>query len=185
MKLRILVFVFVLGVGAIAAGWIYETRLRPITERADLVIPDNIDYYLTNLHYRSMNTDGYVDYEFNSPRLEHYPRTDVSTIEIPSLKIFRDRDQWQVDARNGEFEHQVNIFHLRESVVMKRQGDNPLRISTESISFEPDRDLVISDTRISMLSDQAMIEAEQAVLDLGDRVYRFNNTRTIYYDGDS
>ena len=185
MKLRILVFVFVLGIGAIAAGWIYETRLRPITERADLVIPDNIDYYLTNLHYRSMNTDGNVDYEFNSPRLEHYPRTDVSTIEIPSLKIFRDHDQWQVDARNGEFEHQVNVLHLRESVVMQRQGDNPLRISTEGISFEPDRDMVISDTRISMFSDQAMIEAEQAVLDLGGKVYRFNNTRTTYYDGDS
>lgn len=185
MKLRILVFVFVLGIGAIATGWIYETRLRPITERADLTIPDNIDYYLTNLHYRSMNTEGSVDYEFNSPRLEHYPRTDVSTIEIPSLKIFRDRDHWQVDANNGEFEHQVNVLHLRESVVMQRRGDNPLRINAESISFEPDRDLVISDSRIIMLSDQATIEAEQAVFDLGSKVYRFNNTRTTYYHGDS
>ena len=185
MKLRILVFVFVLGIGAIAAGWIYETRLRPITQRADLIIPDNIDYYLTDLHYRSMNTDGNVDYEFISPRLEHYLRTDVSTIEIPSLKIFRDRDHWQVDANNGEFEHQVNVLHLRESVVMQRQGDNPLRINAESISFEPDRDLVISDSRISMLSDQARIEAEQAEFDLGGKIYRFNNTRATYYDGDS
>lgn len=185
MKLRILVFVFVLGIGAIAAGWIYETRFRPITERADLIIPDNIDYYLTNLHYRSMNTDGNVDYEFKSPRLEHYLRTDVSIIEIPSVQIFRDRDQWQVDANNGEFEHQVNVLHLQESVVMQRKGDNPLRINTESISFEPDRDLVISDTRILMYSDQATIEAEQAVFDLGGKVYRFNNTRATYYDGDS
>lgn len=185
MKLRILVLVFVLGIGAIAAGWINETRLRPITERADLMIPDNIDYYLTNLRYRSMNSDGNVDYEFNSPRLEHYPRTDVSTIEIPSLKIFRDRDHWQVDANTGEFEHQLNVLHLRESVVMQRQGDNPLRINAESISFEPDRDLVVSDSTISMLSDQAMIEAEGAVFDLGGKVYRFNNTRATYHDGDS
>jgi len=185
MKLRIPVFVLVLGVGAIAAGWIYETRVRPITDRADLIIPDNIDYYLTNLHYRSMNTDGNVDYEFKSPRLEHYLRTDVSTIEIPSLKIFRDRDPWQVEAKIGEFEHQVNILHLRESVVMQRQGDNPLRINAESISFEPDQDLVISDSRISMLSDQATIEAERAEFDLGGKIYRFNNTRATYYDGDS
>ena len=185
MKLRIMVLVLVLGIGAIAVGWIYESRLRPITERAELIIPDNIDYYLTNMRYRSMNTDGNVDYEFKSPRLEHYPGTDTSTIEIPSLQIFGDRDQWQVDANSGKFEHRDNILRLRERVVMQRQGDNPLRIKTESISFEPDRNLVISDTRISMYSNQAVIVAEQAVLDLAGKVYRFNNTRTTYYHGDS
>ncbi len=58
MNLRILVLVFVLGIGAIAVGWVYESHLRTKIERADLIIPDNIDYYLTNLHYRAMKTDG-------------------------------------------------------------------------------------------------------------------------------
>lgn len=185
MKLRILVLVFVLGIGAIAVGWVYESRLRIKIERAELVIPDNIDYYLTNLHYRSMKTDGKLDYEFNSPRLEHYPRTDVSFIEVPSLRIFRDRDQWQVDAINGEFVHPENILHLRNQVVMQRHGDNPMQLYGESISFEPDLNLVTSDTKISMHSKQARIDAEQAFFDLAARVYRFNRARATYYYEDS
>lgn len=184
MKLRILVLVLVLGVGAIAVGWIYESRLRPLTERADLVIPDNIDYYLVNLRYRAMNMEGNLDYEFESPRLEHYPHTDISTIEIPSLQIFRDESNWQVDANSGEFEHQENVLRLKEQVVMIRQGENPLRVNTDSISFEPDRDLVISDAAISMHSEQAVIEAETATFDLAGRIYRFSNTRATYYDSD-
>jgi LPS export ABC transporter protein LptC len=184
MNLRILVLVFILGIGAIAVGWVYESRLRTKIERADLVIPDNIDYYLTNLRYRAMKTDGNIDYEFNSPRLEHYPRTDVSIIEVPSLQIFRDRDHWQVDAINGELVHQDNIFHLRDQVVMQRHGNNPLQMYGESISFEPDRDLVTSDAKISMRSKQARIDAEQAFLDLAGGVYRFNKTRATYYHED-
>ena len=185
MNLRILVLVFVLGIGAIAVGWVYESRLRTTIERADLIIPDNIDYYLTNLHYRVMNTDGNIDYEFNSPRLEHYPRNDVSVIEVPSLKIFGDRDHWQVDATNGEFVHQDNILHLRNQVVMQRRGNNPMQMYGESISFAPDRDLVTSDAKISMRSKQAHIEAEQAFFDLAGKVYRFNKTRATYYHEDS
>jgi len=185
MNLRILVLVFVLGIGAIAVGWVYESRLRSTIERADLIIPDNIDYYLTNLHYRAMKTDGNVDYEFNSPRLEHYPRNDVSIIEVPSLKIFGDREHWQVDATNGEFVHQDNILHLRDQVVMQRHGNNPMQMYGESISFEPDRDLVTSDAKISMRSKQAHIEAEQAFFDLAGKVYRFNKTRATYYHEDS
>lgn len=185
MKLRIIVLVFVLGIGAIAVGWVYESRLRTKIERADLIIPDNIDYYLTNLRYRTMKTDGKVDYEFNSPRLEHYPRTDVSVIEVPSLKIFRDRDHWQVDATSGEFAHQDNILHLRNQVVMQKHGDNPMQMYGESISFEPDRDLVTSDGKITLRSKQARIEAEQAFFDLAGKVYRFNKTRATYYHEDS
>lgn len=185
MNLRILVLVFVLGIGAIAVGWVYESQLGTKTERADLIIPENIDYYLTNLHYRAMKTDGNVDYEFNSPRLEHYPGTDVSVIEVPSLQIFRDSDHWKVDAIIGEFVHQDNILHLRDQVVMQKHGNNPMQMSGESISFEPDRDLVTSDTKISMRSKKAHIEAEQAYFDLSGKVYRFNKTRATYYHEDS
>ena len=105
MKSRFLALVIVLGIAAIAAGWIYESRLRPGSDRADLVIPDNIDYFLTRLRYRVMNSDGTLDYEFKSRRLEHYPRTDVSSIDLPSLQIRRSSGQWQVNSRSGEFIH--------------------------------------------------------------------------------
>ena len=185
MNLRMLVLVIILGIAAIALGWVYESRLRPQDEKAELIIPNNIDYFLTKLHYRAMNTQGTLDFEFNSPRLEHYPSTDVSDIAAPSLKIYREDDHWLVDALNGEFLHRDNLLRLRNQVVIQKLGDNPFQMYTESIRFEPDLDLVTSEAKVLMRSNQAQIEAEQAVFDLAGKIYRFNKTHSVYSLGES
>jgi len=185
MKPRLLVLVIILGIAAIVLGWVYESRLSRQDEKVELIIPNNIDYFLTNLHYREMTTEGTLDFEFNSPRLEHYPVNDVSDIEVPSVQIYRKADRWLVDALNGEFLHQDNLLRLRNQVVIQKLGDNPLQMYTEKIRFELDLDLVSSEAKVLMLSKQTRIEAERAVFDLAGKVYRFNNTHTVYYHGDS
>jgi len=185
MKLRLLVLVIILGICAIALGWVYESRLRPEDEKTDLNIPSNIDYFLTNLHYRAMNIEGTLDYEFNSPRLEHYPGADVSNIEQPSVQIYRETDHWLVDALDGELLHGENILRLRNQVVIQKRGDNPFQMYTESIRFEPDRDLVSSEAKVLIRSKQGQIEAEQAVFDLAGQIYRFSKTHSVFYHDDS
>ena len=185
MKLRLMVLVIILGIAASVLGWVYESRLRSQDDKADLIIPDNIDYFLTNLRYRVMNSEGALDFEFNSPRLEHYPGTDVSNIDVPSMQIYREADHWLVDALNGEFQHQDNLLRLRNQVVIQKLGDNPLQMYTESIRFEPDLNLVTSEAKVVMRSNQTQIEAEQAIFDLAGRIYRFNRTHSVYRHGDS
>lgn len=185
MKPRLLILVIILGIAAIALGWVYESRLRPQDEKAELIIPNNIDYFLTNLRYRVMNTEGALDFEFNSPRLEHYPGTDVSNIDVPSIQIYREADHWLVDALNGEFLHQDNVLRLRNQVVIQKQGDNPFQMYTEGIRFEPDLNLVTSEAKVLMRNKQARIEAEQAIFDLAGKIYRFNKTYSVYSHGDS
>ncbi len=184
MKSRVLVLILVLGLVAIAAGWVYESRLRPREEPVALTIPDNIDYFLTYLNYRATNDSGVLDYEFSSSRLEHYRRDDVSRIEAPSLQIYRDPDLWQVDALTGEFEHAANLLRLSRQVVMQKTGDNPLELRTERIRFEPDRDLVASEASVTMRDSRSRVEAERAVFDLAGKVYRLSKTRAIYYHED-
>jgi len=164
---------------------VYESRLRPEDEKTDLNIPSNIDYFLTNLHYRAMNIEGTLDYEFNSPRLEHYPGADVSNIEQPSVQIYRETDHWLVDALDGELLHGENILRLRNQVVIQKRGDNPFQMYTESIRFEPDRDLVSSEAKVLIRSKQGQIEAEQAVFDLAGQIYRFSKTHSVFYHDDS
>jgi len=180
MKTRVLVFIFIFGIGAVAVGWIYESQVRSKVETAELMIPNNIDYFLTNLNYRVMTPAGSVDYEFNSRRLEHYPGTDISRIETPSLQIYRAADHWQVDALQGEFEHNDNLLRLRHQVVMQKAGADPIEMRTESIRFEPDQDLVSSEASVVMRTKQARIEAEQAIFDLAGKVYRLTKTRAVY-----
>jgi LPS export ABC transporter protein LptC len=185
MKSRILIFVLVLGFIAIAVGWVYESRLGSRVKVEELEIPDNIDYFLTDLNYRAVNESGQLDYEFSSPRLEHRPLNDVSLIEVPALNIYRSANHWQVNAQQGELQHRDNLLWLRQQVVMQKNGTDPFELLTESIRFEPDKNLVSSETDVLMRSKQARIEAKAAVFDLAAGIYRLRKTRAVYYRGDS
>ena len=71
MKSRLLIFVTIFGIAAIAVGWVYESNLRPKEQKSKLAIPDDIDYFLTNMNYRSLNADGELDFQMYSPERAH------------------------------------------------------------------------------------------------------------------
>jgi LPS export ABC transporter protein LptC len=185
MKSRVFIFVIIFGFGAIAVGWVYESSLRPGEKKASLEFPDNIDYFMTNLRYRALKADGKLDFQILTPRLEHYPRNDISRIEVPSMLIYNDIDPWQIDALTGEYRHGDNLLQLTQQVVMQKQGSSPMQVYTESISFEPDRNLVSTQSEILMVSPQTRLRAERAIFDLAAKIYRFSKTRTIYNHEDS
>jgi hypothetical protein len=58
-------------------------------------------------------------------------------------------------------------------------------VYSESIRFEPERDLVTADSAVLMVSPQGRIRAEQAEFDLAGKIYRFTNARTVYQHEDS
>jgi LPS export ABC transporter protein LptC len=174
-----------LGVVAIAAGWIYQSSLLPVVERDTRLIRNDIDYFLTNMHYREMNADGELSFQFQSPRLEHYPLNDVSSIEQPSMQIYTREDPWWVDSRAGEFRHADNQLHLTRQVVMQRQGESPLQVYGESFRFEPDLELITADEEVLMVSPQGRVTASSAVFDLARGVYRLTRARGVYRHEDS
>ena len=169
-----------LGLAAILAGWLYETRLRPAVEQVDLIIPDNIDYFMTDLKYRSMENNGSLDFEFQSPRLEHHPRTDQSHIESPSVLIVRQSGNWRVESRQGKFQHQDNLLRLQNQVVMQRLGQHPLEIRGQSFLFEPDADRVTSEASLVLKDQQSITHAEHAVFDLRQGIYSLRKARSVY-----
>ena len=63
---------------------------------------------------------------------------------------------------------------------MHREGPSPMQAYTESISYEPDRDLVSTDVEILMVSPQARIHADRAEFDLARKIYRFGRSRAVY-----
>ena len=180
MNIRVMISVIFFGVVAIALGWVYESQIKSKVASVEWVIPNNIDYFLTHLDYRVSNAEGNLDYEFSSPRLEHRPRTDVSHIVTPSLQIYRVSEQWRVNSEQGQFQHRNNILMLQQNVVLQKLGDDPLRLTTETIQFEPDRDLVTMPDKVLILSNNARIEAEQATFNLTSKVYLFQKARTVY-----
>ncbi|MEM7565245.1 MAG: LPS export ABC transporter periplasmic protein LptC [Pseudomonadota bacterium] len=180
MKLRMLFAVIGFGLAAVIAGWLYETRFKSSIALDNLVIPDNIDYFLTGFTVRVTNQQGNPDYQISSPRLEHRPKTDISHIELPTMQIFRRAELWQIESGIGQLQHRDNRLQLQHNVILQKEGNNPLQLKTSEMLFEPDRDLVTMDTRVTLLSRHGTIVAETAVFDLSRKIYALEKARAVY-----
>lgn len=178
-----ILLVLIAGLLAIVVGWFYQAQLKERqVPTAELEIPDNIDYYFTNMTYRAMKDSGEPDYSFVSPRLEHQVRGDSSLIETPEVTIFGDDNRWQVVAEHGQLFHQTEVLQLQRRVVMEKQGNNPMRLESELAVFEASEETVRFPQEVSITSAEARISAASAIFDLKNNVFRFQKTRTVYQD---
>jgi len=167
---------------AIAAGWIYQSKVGVKEPRTKLEIPVDIDYYLAEAKFRVMNQEGQLDYQMKTPYLQHIRGDDISEIDTPEIDIYRKNEHWQVTAQSARMMHKMNTLTLIDDVLMAKQGDKPMLFSAEIMHFESDLDLVTSERKVRMVSDKSSINADHAVFDLDKNIYRFTNTQAIYHN---
>ena len=179
MKAPIASFIIIATIAAVAAGWVYESKTT--VTQPDLEIPSDIDYFLSEVKYQSMNDLGQLDFEMQSPYLEHLTVANISLIEKPTMQIYRDANNWQVESITGKLFHDQNSLQLAQNVVMRREGDNPMLIRSEEMLFQPDLDLVTASKKINIETSNAVIYGSKAVFDLKNKVYSIQNTRATYY----
>lgn len=181
MKLTTVLLVLFAGIAAIAAGWIYQSKVVTGDAEDELEIPLNIDYYLSGVRYRSLTKAGRLDYELRSPYLEHYKLEDISRLNSPALNIYRNGDHWQARSRMAELQHQDEILKLIDDVVLQRTGDEPIKMTTNLLSFDANNDKVVSKNGVLIVSDNSRINADSAVFDLDQNIYSLSRASAVYY----
>lgn len=181
MRPSVLAVIFIAVVGAIAVGWIYQSKSKTTTLRPELEIPTDIDYFLTELKYRIFNEAGSLDYQLQSPHLEHFTRDDVSRVEQPVVEVYRAAGDWRVNASRGEIFHQQNYLKLSNNVVMQKFGPRQILVRAQSMLFKPDLNLLSSEENVVIESGNATISGNEAVFDLQNEVYSLKNTRSVFY----
>ncbi|MFT4650518.1 MAG: LPS export ABC transporter protein LptC [Polaribacter sp.] len=179
MKAPLVAVIAVAIIAAITMGWFYEPKTT--VTRPDLEIPTDIDYFMSEFQYKSMNDQGNLDFEMQSPYLKHLTVTNISLIDKPTIKIYRDANDWQIESLTGKLFHEQNSLQLEENVVMRRQGSNPLQIRSQTMLFQPDLDLISAHKTIQIKSDTAIIHGSEAIFDLKNKVYSLKNTKATYY----
>jgi LPS export ABC transporter protein LptC len=179
------VIIFIAVLGAAAIGWFYESRSKDNLVGPDLEIPTDIDFFLSQMNYRVFNKSGDLDYQLQSPYLEHFIKDDISRIEQPMIRVYRDSGDWQVKALRGDILHQQEWLRLDNNVVMQKLGGDAIQFRSESMLFKPEQDQVISETMVIIESGRAKISGDKAVFDLSNKVYSLKNTRAIYYHEES
>ena len=179
------VMVLIAVLGAIAVGWIYESRSKDILVGLELEIPTDIDFFLSGMNYRVFDKSGNLDYQLHSPYLEHFIKDDISRIEQPMIRVYRESGDWQVKASRGNILHRQEWLQLDSNVVMQKLGGDSIQFRSESMLFKPELDLVVSEVNVIIESDRAKISGDEAVFDLRNEIYSLKNTRAIYYHADS
>lgn len=122
MRFSSIVIVVAAGLIAIAVGWVYQSQTLTSVSKPELEIPVNIDYFLSQIKYRVMAKSGKLDYELRSPYLQHFKQQDISRLESPEIRIFRNQEPWQMQADSAELQHQENILEFVDNV--RLQGKN-------------------------------------------------------------
>jgi len=170
--------------GAIAVGWIYQSRSKDTLATARLEIPTDIDFFMSQMDYRAFNESGNLDYQLQSPYLEHFIKDDISHLKQPVMFVYRATGNWRLKSMRGDIFHQQDWLQLDESVVMQKMGKNPILVRSESMLFKPEQDLVTIEDTVIIESGSAKISGENAIFDLAQEVYLLENTRAIYHHAD-
>ena len=185
MRPLTLIMLIIAVLGAVAVGWVYEASSKDTLVRPELEIPTDIDFFLSQMNFRVFDNTGSLNYQLQSAYLEHFIKDDISHIEQPVIRVYRESGDWQVEALSGNILHQLEWLQLEKNVLLQKLGANPLRIRSENLVFKPDEDLLIIDSRVVIESDSAKISGDNAVFNLGNESYSLKNTRATYYHAES
>lgn len=124
MKFSSIAIVVAAGFIAIAVGWIYQSQTSTSVSKPELEIPIDIDYFLTEVKVRVMAKTGKLDYELRSPYLRHFKQQDISRLETPEIKVFRNLEPWQMRADRADLLHQENILEFIDNVRLQSKNSN-------------------------------------------------------------
>ncbi|MDH5353649.1 MAG: LPS export ABC transporter periplasmic protein LptC [Gammaproteobacteria bacterium] len=138
MKISSIAIVLGAGLIAIAAGWVYQSQTTTSISKPELEIPVDIDYFLSRVKYRVMAKSGKLDYELSSPYLQHFKQQDISRLETPEIKVFRNQEPWQMLADRAELQHQENILEFVDNVRLQSKNTD---IMADKAIFDLDENI--------------------------------------------
>jgi len=162
-----LVAVVLLAVVAATSYW-YARSMR----KGESGIPapaGTPDFFVEQVVFTQFDAQGRAENRLFAEQMSHYPDNDEIRLRSPRLVSLRpDRPQVQVTARTALVENAGERVHLEHSVVLTREGrdgEAPLRVTTEYLLALPDKDLYSTDRPVEIERGAGRTRANQMVID--------------------
>jgi len=175
---RFLIYALV-AIAALILGRFVRTP-SPVLLQPKEAVPDNIDFYLAAVDYRALGSDGQLRYRLQSPMLEHYQREDVSRAREPRIEYRLPGQRWQLQAQQAELQHREDRLLLENRVLLSRDGNRPIQLSTERLELQTATQQVTLPGALRLDSPALRLEAGSARLLLDQGRYRFDRVRATH-----
>jgi len=163
------------AVGALALGsfWLYDTvRRQGADDYNRASARQEPDYYVENFNFIKLSNNGKANYHVTGQSLVHLPRTDQYDIKEPRISSFdAQRTPITINAGRAVVEQKSEVLspkrtedvvHLYDQVRVERpQGINSsfMRVETEYLQLLPDTDIVRTNQRIKLITDNGETDA--------------------------
>ncbi len=112
------------------------------------------DYYLAEFTTRRFQADGQLEFTVKGDTLAHFPDDNRSEIEAPRIELNRVDATWNIQSMNGSFDADIDLFTLKNDVVLVRQreGEAPITIKTQSLTIATDSNVLTTNEPIEIIS---------------------------------
>ena len=86
--------------------------------------------------------------------MAHFPDDNRSEIEAPRIELNRVDATWNIQSMNGSFDADIDLFTLKNDVVLVRQreGEAPITIKTQSLTIATDSNVLTTNEPIEIIS---------------------------------
>lgn len=180
MKGSYLLTVIIIISAALGIGWFFDEKKA--TEAINtLEVPDNIDYYLSNLKYRSMNPQGTLHYQLETPYLEHYILQNSSQLQQPRMQFNGENSSWFISAESGNLLHAEQQFTLHQQVELKRNSSRqPMQLNTDLMILKAHNNLIQIPQKMLLNTNNMNLKAGSAELNINQNRYKFKQVKATY-----
>ena len=130
-----------------ATLWLERSTREP-DQAVQALNPDAPDFVAEGAQIVSFDAAGKKHYALLAERIAHYPVTDTTRLEQPSLSLNEGKQHIQVTAESGEARRQGDEIFLRGNVRVSRQLEHesePLTLAAETLTIWPETQRAQSD----------------------------------------
>jgi len=128
------------------------------------------DYYLADFTTRRFRADGMLEYTVKGETLAHYPDDNRSEITSPRVLMNRPEATWDIRSDTGRFNTDPDLFTLQGdvTVIRQREGQDPVTITTSSLSVATDSNELSTDKPIEIVASSWEMNAVGMTSSLDD-----------------
>jgi LPS export ABC transporter protein LptC len=158
--LRKSILAFVAGI----AFLVFTPWLRhPAPQMDVLIMPNQLNAVVKNMHWVEFNEDGHITQEFFSPQVENLPNKKGYHIAHPFLKLQQNQDYWEIKSVYANALQTIDTIELRKKVEIKHfkhPKQEASTIHTEALNYYPKQKRAHTKDLVTILFKDSTIKSQ-------------------------
>lgn len=156
----------------ILTPWLHQTN----KETKLNMMPIQLNALIENMHWIEFDEQGDIAQEYFSPKLESLPDQQGYHITQPLLKLSKNQERWEIQAKFAHAQQALELVELKQNVEIKHFKDpnqQPSTMKTHSLNYHPKEKRADTQELVAILFQDSVIQSQglNAYFDPSPKIY--------------